>query len=109
MASLPWLSRPPQFDCDGFLSTRGLIVINAGYADYGGPVLLYAVEHIGTTKRLWRSFWTTRDNAAIQAEILVGDIEEYLETIPATPRTSENLNLDDFIQHITERYQNGLH
>lgn len=109
MKSFPWEGSAPLFDCDGFRAVRGLLVLEAGYADFGGPVLLYVIEHIGGSKRVWRRIWTHREVAAEQAEDLVGDIEEYLETINAVQRPVEDLDLDDFIQHITERYQNGLH
>lgn len=109
MSTFPWESKAPIFDCDGFLAAKGLLVIKVGYADFGGPVLLYAIECISDTRRIWRKRWTHREVAARDAEDLVADIEEYLDQINAVQRPSEDLDLDDFIQHITERYNHGLH
>jgi hypothetical protein len=108
-AAFPWEERSPLFDTSGFRCVTGTLEVSAGYADFGGPVLLYVIEDISGTKRVWRRVWTTREAAADQAESLVADIEDYIETIPATPRPVEDLSLDDFIQHITERYTHGLH
>lgn len=104
-----WETHKPQHDTYGFRCVAGLLEVSAGYADFGGPVLLYVIENISGTKRVWRRVWTTRGSAAEQAEVLVGDIEDYLGSIAAVQRPVEDLDLDDFIQHIFERYNHGLH
>lgn len=106
---MPWESRKPQHDCGGFKLVAGLLELEAGYADFGGPVLLYIIETINGTRRIWRRVWTHRTVAHEEAEGLVGDAEEYVESLQLIARPVEDLDLDDYIQHITERYQNGLH
>lgn len=101
----------PVSDCAGFKATVGNFTVVLGYAVHtNNMVLLYAYEVIGPSPpRVWRSFWTTRENAADMAALLADDVEEYLDALGPVRRTSEDLDLDDYVFHIESRMNNGFH
>ena len=106
----PWENQKPTHHVAGFRISAGNVVLTLGYATFlGGQITLFALSSVaGSPATLWREFWTSIESAISEAEQLCADAEEYAETIGFI-RPVEDLDLEDFIQHLTLRIQNGLH
>lgn len=53
-----------------------------------------------STPQIWRQF-TTPNNAAVEAAVeLAADAQEYLGMVNAPQRPSEDLDFDDFLEHV---------
>jgi hypothetical protein len=112
--------RPDQFawegkvalnNTNGFSAKAGNLQIMLGYAEFeGGVYLIYAYENIGNQGPvLWRRFWSNTATVVAAAENLCGEVEEYLDGLHTPWRPTENLDMDDFIDHITHRTTHGFH
>lgn len=109
--SFPWEGQAPDHNAYGFLAVRGTVQMYLGYAVFGSAVLLYVNEQIADTQpRQWIRFWTSRDRALEQAEQLVERVDEYLNRFKPMPlRSYEDLDSDDFLDHLKARLNNELH
>lgn len=109
--AFPWESKPPLHTAVGFLISGGAVTVNLGYQVYPGAIRLMAFIRIGGMEpQLWRQHWTSKMAAVEAAENLAADAEEYItETLGLTPRQVEDLDLDDFVQHVHMRVHNELH
>ena len=107
---MPWEVRAPQHNCSGFMVAAGNVRINCGYAVWPESVLLFAVISVGGGEFIpWRRFWAPHASAVDAAEGLAGDAEHYLiETLGMALREDEDLNLDDYLEHLHLRITNGL-
>lgn len=106
-----WEKDPPLHAATGFLLVGGNVTVNLGYMLYPQGVLLLAFTKIGGQEpTLWRRHWAPKETAVDAAESLAGDAEEYIfGTLGLAPRPIEDLDLDDFIQHLHMRLNNELH
>jgi len=109
--SFDWEKVPPKHASGGFRLVGGNVTIMLGYAVYDEGVLLHAITKIGDQNPdLWRRYWTSHDVAVASAEELVEDAEYYLfNVLGLRPRPVEDLDLDDFIEHLQARLDGGLH
>ena len=109
--AFPWEAREPDFNAYGFMAVRGTVQIYLGYAVFGNAVLLYCNERIADNQtRQWLRFWTTRESAIEQAEGMCSDVEDYLMSYGHMPaRPIEDLDMDDFINHLKARLNDELH
>lgn len=108
---LPWEGREPLYNVRGFTAKATNLHINLGYAVYeGGSVLLYALETIGGgAPTQWRLLWTTKERALDMAESLCADVEEYLDSMRMPWRPVEDLDMDDYIEHLRTRIAGTFH
>lgn len=106
-----WEREPPLHTAAGFLIVGGNVTVNLGYWTYPNAILLLAFTKIGQQEpQLWRRHWTSMEAAVEAAENLAADAEEYItETLGLMPRAVEDLDLDDFVQHVHMRINNELH
>ena len=106
-----FLDAVPDTAVFGFTASTGNLKIYLGYGiSAAGGVLLYALEQIGAhPPTLWRRFWASRESAVEAAESLAAEVEEYIDCIGGVQRPTENMDLDDFVFHLTSRIKNGFH
>jgi hypothetical protein len=107
---LPWESEPPIANVFGFKSAVGPITVSLGYAMYPGAVLLYS--HLTTPPsppQLWRYHWTSKEEALRMAESLCAESDEYLSRFNWPRREVEDLDFEDFLEHLSARLNNELH
>jgi len=106
-----WEKAQPRHSAGGFRLVGGNMTIMLGYAVYDEGVLLHAVTKVGDqAPDLWRRFWASHDVAVASAEEMVDDAEHYMfNTLGLRPRPIEDLDLDDFIEHLQARLEGGLH
>jgi hypothetical protein len=108
--AFPWEGKPPLFTAYGFCLCSANLKIYFTYAVYKEGVLLACTERIGDNEpSLWRRHWTSIEAAVEAAEVLVGDAEDYIEMYRLPVRPYEDLDGDDFIQHLHMRLNNELH
>ena len=94
----------------GFTLTAGSLAIRLGYKVAGNIVNLFATTQIGHNKpQVWRQFSAPRQNAVEAAHKLVLDALEYADATNALVRPSEDLSLDDFIEHMSLTLNGELH
>lgn len=106
----PWELKEPLHAAAGFTMSCGNLKLFFAYALYAEGVLLLCYEKIGDAGATpWRRHWTSIEAAVDAAENLVGDAEEYVETLGGHTRPVEDLDVDDFIQHLHMRLNNELH
>lgn len=107
---MPWESRAPIASVRGFTQARGHISISLGYALYPEAVLLYSFLNMpGNPPQLWRYHWTSYIEAERMAENLASESEDYLDEFKLPRRPVEDLDFDDFIDHLHARINNELH
>lgn len=107
----PWQGETPEHDAHGFRLVGGNVTVLLGYAAYRGGILLYSLVQIGDQQyKPWRRHWASREAAVESAESLAGDAYEYItETLGQRPREIEDLDLDDFVEHVRLRTENAFH
>jgi hypothetical protein len=110
----PWDSEgsgiDPMYVCGGFKLVAGNVVISFTYVVYWEAVLLGVHIQIGSgPPEMWRKVWAPWGNAVRTAETLVEDAEDYLMgDLKLRPRSVEDLNTDDFLEHLSLRLQSRL-
>lgn len=106
--TFPWDSTNPEHIVQGFLIVGGNVTVNLGYVLFPQGVLLFATTKIGAAPpELWRRYWTPRESAVKAAEDLAAWSETYItETLGLSVRPIEDLDLDDFIEHLRLRIEN---
>ena len=106
----PWEGREPTHVASGFKVSGGMLAIHAAYAIYPEAVLLVSYLESPSGKSPWRRVWAPRGSAVEVAESLAGAAEHYLTAdLGLTARPIEDLDLDDFIEHLSLRLNNALH
>ena len=89
--------------------TAGNLVIRLGHKVQGTTVTLFATTQIAdNAPMMWRQFETPRHSAVGAAEMLADDAMEYAESTGGVIRTSEDLDLDDFLHHLHLTIQGEL-
>jgi hypothetical protein len=85
--------------------------ITLGYMTFPhSGLMLFAMEQWGDRPPvLWRKFWVTNKGAVRAANRLAIDACEYLNTVSKNWRPAEDLNFDDFIEHIRLHVEGGMH
>jgi hypothetical protein len=80
-----------------------------GYATFSeGAVLLFVYESLPQRPlTVWRTVWTTPDSLDRSAEDLLADVNEYLDMV-GPQRPSEDLDMNDFFEHLTLGASNGF-
>lgn len=108
---LPWEGGEVQTNCWGFTAKASNLLLTLGYATYGnGVVLLYVREQIGPAPpATWRAIWTTRECAVELAEALCSDVEDYLNSLRMPWRPVEDLEMEDYLEHMTLRLSGQFH
>jgi hypothetical protein len=108
--AMPWQDEPPIATVGGFTLASGHIAITLGYALYKEAVLLHSHLHMPNSEpKLWRYHWTSYIEAERMAENLAAESEEYLRKFQLPIRPNEDLDFDDFIDHLHARLNNELH
>jgi hypothetical protein len=93
------IETPPAY---GFTLTAGTLVIRLGYRVAGNTVTLFATTQVGTAPpTMWRQFETPKQSAVGAACRLAQDVHEYAAATGGLIRPSEDLDLDDFIEHLS--------
>jgi hypothetical protein len=106
----PWESSEPTHFARGFRVSGAMLTIHAAYAIYPQGVLLLTYLETPQGTNPWQRVWTPRENAVEAAENLAGAAEHYLTAdLGITPRPVEDLDLDDFIEHLSLRLNHALH
>lgn len=107
----PWEWFEPPLITAGFKTVAGPLKIDYAYAIYpGNKVLLIVMETIGTqTANCWRRVWAPAHSAVEVAENLCIEAQEYLDSTPYPQRPYEDLGAEDFIEHLYQRLNDGLH
>jgi hypothetical protein len=73
-------------------------------------IALFAMEQMGTgPPQLWRKFLAPRHAAVRAAQGLCADAALYLDGVSSAWRPSEDLDFDDFIEHIRLHVEGGMH
>lgn len=103
--------KEPCTDTYGFRIVGGNVTVMLGYAVFEKGVLLYAHTQIAEQGfKPWRRHWTSRHSAVEAAEMLCSDAYDYItETLNLTPRAVEDLDLEDFLEHLRSRIENAFH
>ncbi len=110
--TFPWDVDPGLQHAYGFTAVRGGMQIFLGYVTTAtGPVCVYANEKIGDMAlRPWLQRWVPREKAHAAAQALCQEVEDYLASFRGmVSRPVENLDMDDFIEHIRIRTQHDFH
>lgn len=109
-AATGWDQLVPAHQCFGFKASAGGLKLTLGYATFeSGQVLLFCCEQImAQPMQMWRRFWVSRESALEEAENLCADAEEYLDAVCLVRRPSEDLGMDDFLEHLKLRLSNEL-
>ena len=106
LGAFPWESRAAAHTAIGFRLGGPTVEVILGYSDYGKQLLLMSFIHVlNNPLTSWRSIWVTRESAVEQADMLAGEAEAYIEDLGITVRPTENLDYDDFVEHIRLRVE----
>lgn len=106
----PWEALPPQSSTLGFKLVAGTLQFELGYQIYPAGVLLLCVEKIGSNEAtLWRRHWASKEEAVRSAENLVAETYDYIEMLGVQERPYEDLNCDDFLEHLRLNLAGLLH
>jgi len=73
-------------------------------------IVLFAMEQLGTgPPQPWRKFLVPRHAAVSAARALCSDAAQYLDMVSDRWRPSEDLDFDDFIEHLRLQVEGGMH
>lgn len=111
ITAMPWEASPPLSVVTGFKQAVGNIEVTLGYAMYPHAVRLFSLLQMTSQSppQLWRSHWTSKEAAMDSAMQLAAEGEEYLDSFKAPRRPAEDLDFDDFFEHLYARLNNELH
>lgn len=104
----PMLAPSPGF----FTAAAGFLSVRLTYYLHQKGVLLVAViVPPMAPPSVWRRYWTSHVAALREAEELAADAEEYLRqmTQGASLRTIEDLDYDDFLEHLKTNLNKEFH
>jgi hypothetical protein len=104
--SLTPTEKPPY----GFTVAAGNLVIRLGYKMQNAGVLLFAYTQIGdAAPQPWRQFLAPPGAAVEAAMALAADAEDYAVSTGHPIRPNEDLDLDDFIEHLSLNVTGEMH
>lgn len=95
-----------------FKAASGFLEVRVSYWVHERGILLCAVIEPPNNApyKVWRRYWTSHVGALREAESLCGEIVEYLTSMTRSPlRETEDLDLDDFLEHLKTRLDNNFH
>jgi hypothetical protein len=99
----------PETAVYGFTLAAGNLVIRLGHVIKEDGVVLFATTQIAdAAPMMWRQFTSPRHAAVDAAERLVEDAEEYAEATGGLIRPSEDLDFDDFVEHLSRTLEGDL-
>lgn len=88
----------------------GNIEVDLGYAIYPEAIMLFSLLKMGAPPyQQWRQHWTSYEAALDAAESLAAEAEAYLESFNAPFRPAEDLDYDDFLEHLSTRINKEFH
>lgn len=91
----------PESAVYGFTLAAGNLVIRLGHVVKPNYVALFATTQIADAEpMMWRQFTCPRSSAVEAAERLAGDAEEYATATRGLIRPTEDLDFDDFVEHL---------
>jgi hypothetical protein len=94
----------------GFTAAAGTLVIRLGHKPVKGGVMLFATTQVADqTPQMWRQFTVGREAAVSMAATLASEAMEYLEATRGLIRPVEDLDFDDFVQHVAMSTNGELH
>lgn len=106
----PWEARQPQHFVFGFKQAVGNVEVALGYAVWPEAIKLFAFLKFGAVEpTIWRQHWTSYGSALDAAENLTAEAEAYLETFNMPFRPAEDLDYDDYLEHLSARINKELH
>lgn len=93
----------------GFTLAAGNLVIRLGYKVEGNLVTLFATTQVASNPpQMWRQFQAPKASAVEAAHNLAGEACDYAESTGGLIRPYEDLDLDDFIEHLTLTVQGEM-
>ena len=99
-----------QHFAGGFRIAAGHLKLIFGYGiRHNGTITIVVLEVLAGVTSVWREVHTTRDAAVECAESLCADAQEYIDNCQFPQRPYEDLDLDDFIEHLHMRLNHELH
>lgn len=106
-----WGEQEPLAVATGFCQQAAALKITLGYATYKhGGIMLFAMEQVGhNPPQPWRRFWVTKESALRAAEGLCADAALYLDMVSNKWRPAEDLDFDDFQEHLKAYIENSMH
>ena len=94
----------------GFTVAAGSLVVRLGYKMQPSGVLLFAYTQIGdASPQPWRQFLAPPESAVEAAMSLAADAEDYAISTGCALRPNEDLDLDDFIEHLRLSVAGEMH
>ena len=92
------------------MASGGNLKLHLGYrAGASGPVNLFCMEQIGAAPlTMWRNFWVSREAAEEAAENLCAEADDYLDSFESPRRPHEDLDMDDYLEHLRTRVANSF-
>lgn len=110
MSKFPWEMQTPDYSVDGFSISTPTLRITLGYAIYGQQVLVFSCLTTPAGKMPWRRYWAHRDQALDAANNLAAEAEHYMtEVLLLSVLPSEDLTLEDFVEHMGARLDGAMH
>ena len=102
---------PPLTVVTGFSQKAFGLQVVLGYMTYGhAGLVLFATERMADKEpTVWRRYWVTEENAVREAQKLARDAATYLDMVSPRWRPAEDLDFDDFIEHIRLHVEGGMH
>lgn len=100
----------PETVVSGFTQQALALKIDMGYMTFSwGGLMLFAMEQwADRSPVVWRKLWVTRSSALGQARQLCADASRYLDTVSTRWRPVEDLDFDDFIEHLRLHIEGGM-
>ena len=106
----PWELTKPLHQAHGFRLSGVGLAISLSYLDYGHSYMLVAfIEVAGQPLNLWRKVTSPKASAVEAAEDLAAAAEEYIRDLRLVVRPVEDLDYDDFLEHIRLRVEGMFH
>lgn len=94
-----------------FTQQAHVLKITLGYMTFphSGLMLLAMEQWVDRPPTIWRKLWVTRSGAVRAAERLRDDATKYLDMVTTKWRPTEDLNFDDFLEHLRLHVEGGMH
>ncbi len=104
-------SAPPTSMVTGFTQQAFALKIVLGYMTLPDEsLMLFAYEQwTGKEPVMWRKFLVPQHSALKSAESLCDDASRYLDMVSTKWRPSEDLDFDDFMEHLRLHVEGGMH
>lgn len=106
-----WPRGPLLGAAGGFREARGTIEVIVGYAVFADAVQIAAFLKVGPQPPVeWLNRWTSHIEALRAAESMCGEAMDCLDSYKNVPRRPvEDLDFDDFLEHLETRLNGNFH